>query len=355
MDTGKLVPHDRRVREETAEIRGKRYTYLIGEPRNQPPTETVFLIHGFPDLAFGWRHQIPFLMSMGFRVVAPNMLGYAGTARPEDLKHWSMKSIADDVKALADHVMQGAGAEGAGGAVAGQHQIILGGHDWGGMVVWRVVLWHPGLVKAVFSVGTPFQAPNPSRWISLEEHLAAGRLRNFRYQLQLAGPEVEARLRTAEQVGQLLKAAYSKWGDNRGFTTEGLALDNFARLPPPPPSLMSAAELAHYVEQYMRQPDPPLRGGLNWYRVARLNYDEERELAAAFKRVDTPALFIATTRDAALPMSMSAGMDTHFSRLARAEVDTSHWALSEAATQVNAQIAAWLATVLPEGTIRAAL
>ncbi|KAG5920040.1 hypothetical protein E4U53_003948, partial [Claviceps sorghi] len=113
MDTSKLVPRDRRVREETAQIRGKTYSYLIGEPpgweQQQPAAETVFLLHGFPDLAFGWRYQIPFLLSLGFRVVAPNMMGYAGTSRPEDLTQWSFKSVADDVKALAEHVAGGGG------------------------------------------------------------------------------------------------------------------------------------------------------------------------------------------------------------------------------------------------------
>jgi soluble epoxide hydrolase/lipid-phosphate phosphatase len=36
-------------------------------------------IHGFPDLAMGWRYQIPFLIEEGFRVVAPDTLGYGRT------------------------------------------------------------------------------------------------------------------------------------------------------------------------------------------------------------------------------------------------------------------------------------
>ncbi|KAG5985636.1 hypothetical protein E4U54_005904, partial [Claviceps lovelessii] len=198
MDTVKLAPHDPRVREERAEIRGKTYSYLIGEPGQEQPTGTVFLIHGFPDMAFGWRCQIPVLLSMGFRVVAPNMVGYAGTSRPEELGQWSMKSIADDIEALARHVLGEKGEKGEKG------QIILGGHDWGGAVVWRVALWHPERIRAVFSVCTPFQAPS-TRWMPLEEHLAAGRLAHFRYQLQLAGPDVEARVTTPQHVGHFLR------------------------------------------------------------------------------------------------------------------------------------------------------
>lgn len=42
--------------------------------RFQPPQ-----VHGWPDLAFGWRYQIPALIELGFRVVAPDMMGYGGT------------------------------------------------------------------------------------------------------------------------------------------------------------------------------------------------------------------------------------------------------------------------------------
>lgn len=40
-------------------------------------------IHGWPDLSMGWRYQIPLLVDMGFRVLAPDMMGYGGTvSRP---------------------------------------------------------------------------------------------------------------------------------------------------------------------------------------------------------------------------------------------------------------------------------
>ncbi|KAG6012756.1 hypothetical protein E4U41_005243 [Claviceps citrina] len=106
----------------------------------------------------------------------------------------------------------------------------------------------------------------------------------------------------------------------------------------------------------MRQPSPPLRGPLNWYRTRRLNHDEERPLADGFRKIDTPALFIAATEDAALPPAISAGMERHFTDLTRGEVVASHWALVEASVEVNAQIADWLAKVLSGGReTRAAL
>ena len=41
-------------------------------------------VHGWPDLADGWRYQIPGLVDLGYRVVAPDMMGYGGTVRTND-------------------------------------------------------------------------------------------------------------------------------------------------------------------------------------------------------------------------------------------------------------------------------
>ncbi|GKC76873.1 alpha/beta hydrolases superfamily protein, partial [Tanacetum coccineum] len=40
---------------------------------------TVLLIHGFPELWYTWRHQIVFLASQGYHVVAPDLRGYGDT------------------------------------------------------------------------------------------------------------------------------------------------------------------------------------------------------------------------------------------------------------------------------------
>lgn len=42
----------------------------------QPGRPCVLLLHGFPELAFSWRRQLPFLAAAGFHVVAPDQRGY---------------------------------------------------------------------------------------------------------------------------------------------------------------------------------------------------------------------------------------------------------------------------------------
>ena len=45
----------------------------------------VLLIHGWPDSARLWRHQVPFLVSHGFRVITPDLRGFGRSGRPEEV------------------------------------------------------------------------------------------------------------------------------------------------------------------------------------------------------------------------------------------------------------------------------
>ncbi|KAK5990166.1 Epoxide hydrolase srdG [Cladobotryum mycophilum] len=343
MDTSKLKPNDPRVKYETTEIRGKTYSYILGEPEG-PKRDTILLVHGWPDMAFGWRNQIPFFMSLGFQVVAPNMVGYAGTDAPQDLSNYTMKSVSDDIKELAKKFV---GEDG---------QIVLGGHDWGGAVVWRAAYYYPELIKAVFTVCTPLTPFHP-QFAELEELNARGIMTTFTYQIQLGGPEVQERLQGKDKLRQFFTAMYgSKNAEGKvGFTVDhGFHFDRFDGLVGP--TLLSPEELDYYVDQYSLQPTPELRGPLNWYRTRRLNFEEEehRALNGPPLRFEMPALFIAASKDHALPPSMSIGMEKAYASLTRGEVNASHWALTEAAAEVNANLGKWLNEVY-DGAFKAQL
>jgi soluble epoxide hydrolase/lipid-phosphate phosphatase len=333
MAPDKLVPNDSRVKTETAQLRGKTYKYIVGEPEGTP-LETMVLIHGFPDLGFGWRYQVPYFMSLGFRVIVPDMLGYGGSEAPESLEHYTYKSLSADINELARKYV---GKDG---------QIILGGHDWGGMIVWKVASWYPELIKGVFSVCTPYVQPRET-FIPLEKLIEMGHLLNFRYQLQFKGPDVESRLQGEEKIRQFLNALYGgRTPDGQlGFSTkEGVFFDKLPELTHSP--LVSKDELDFYAKEYALQKAPELRGPLNYYRTQELNQRDDVEIAKKEHKFEMPALFITATDDAALPPAMSQGMDSSFTNLTREEVKASHWALWQAADAVNQDITKWLDGVL---------
>ncbi|KAH7348395.1 epoxide hydrolase [Rhexocercosporidium sp. MPI-PUGE-AT-0058] len=316
----KLTPNDSRVQYKTAKLNGVTYSYILAEPQGKA-LSTIFLVHGWPDMAFGWRYQIPHLISLGLRVVVPNMMGYAGTDAPESPSFYTYKRAADDLATLADQL--------------GLSSIILGGHDWGGAVVYRFALWYPKLISAVFSVCTPYNSPR-------KEFLDATVMPNFKYQLQLRGPEVEAEIVGEEKLRQFLNGMYggrTPKGE-AGFSVEkGVLFDALPEIGPSP--LLTKEEIDYYVKQYAIH---GMQGPLNWYRTQELNFEDEKEMAEKMDgfKLDMPALYIAGTRDAALPPSMSAGMDKYFRSLTRGEVNASHWALWEKPADVNRYIEEFL-------------
>ena len=117
--------------------------------------------------------------------------------------------------------------------------------------------------------------------------------------------------------------------------------------------LLLLKELDYYSREYARN---GFHSTLNWYRNHKVNFEDELKydqpsklswpllMGRSLKQstVDIPVLFIAAARDAALPPSMSVKMEQYIPNLTRNEVDTSHWALVEAADQVNDMIKGWL-------------
>lgn len=120
---------------------------------------------------------------------------------PHSLAVYGFKSVSDDIAALARHLACST--------------IILGGHDWGGAVVYRCALWYPQLVTHLFSVCTPYQRPTKT-FVPTEGVLE--KAPQLRYQVQLAGPEVEDAVKTGQDIRQFLNGMYG------GRTPEGKAM-----------------------------------------------------------------------------------------------------------------------------------
>ncbi|KAI9851221.1 MAG: hypothetical protein M1838_004233 [Thelocarpon superellum] len=243
---------------------------------------------------------------------------------PESLYLYGHKRAADDIKELARQLEA--------------PKIILGGHDWGGSIVFRVALWHPDLVTHIFSVCTPYFPPTKD-WVSLDDLVK--RLPSLRYQVHLAGPEIEAHVKSKTEIKQFLNAMFGGRGPNGevGFNTaEGIALDVLPKLGKTP--LLSEQELDHYVEEYAKH---GMHGPLNWYRTRQQNYEDELELSNS--TISQPVLFISAARDAALPPALAQGMDHFIPHLTKKQVEAGHWALVQAAKHVNAFVGEWLSQV----------
>ncbi|KAF2634599.1 alpha/beta-hydrolase [Massarina eburnea CBS 473.64] len=320
---------DTRVEHRTSLVNGYTYHYLYGEPASGDYKATVFLIHGWPDCSAGWRYQIPLLLEKGFRVVAPDLMGFGGTDAPKvppnDISLYGFKRASDDIAGLAK--------------IIGAESIILGGHDWGGAVVWRAALWHPELITHVFSVCTPYIPPSKD-YISTED-LVKGPLPQFGYQLQLASGEVEKSINDEQSIRQFLKGLYGGKGPNgeAAITPErGIQFENLPVLGDS--KLLNGKMLDYYVQEYNRH---GIHSTLNWYRSRKANWEQELALIEQDKKIiSIPTLFVQATFDTYLKPEMSKNMEGFMPNLTRGEVEASHWALTQTPVEVNAIIEKWL-------------
>ncbi|MEW6268084.1 MAG: alpha/beta hydrolase [Thermodesulfobacteriota bacterium] len=106
----------------------------------------VLLLHGFPEIAYAWRRQVPELAAAGFRVVAPDQRGYNESSKPRGVAAYDLDRLADDVVALAD-------------ALSCRTFSIVG-HDWGASVGWWTAGLHPERVERL----AVLNAPHPAVW-----------------------------------------------------------------------------------------------------------------------------------------------------------------------------------------------
>jgi pimeloyl-ACP methyl ester carboxylesterase len=122
-----------------AQTNGIRMGYYEAGPNTDKPP--VILCHGWPEMAFSWRHQIKALSEAGIRVIAPDQRGYGATDRPEPVEAYDMEHLTGDLVGLMDHLKI--------------DKAIFVGHDWGGFIVWQMPLRHPARVAGVVGLNTP--------------------------------------------------------------------------------------------------------------------------------------------------------------------------------------------------------
>jgi len=103
----------------------------------------VLLLHGFPDRATLWIHQIDALVGQGYRVIAPDLRGFGDSDRPSGVEAYGVRRVLGDVLGLLDHL--------------GVGEVRVAGHDWGALVAWALAAFAPERVVrlAAFSVGHP--------------------------------------------------------------------------------------------------------------------------------------------------------------------------------------------------------
>jgi pimeloyl-ACP methyl ester carboxylesterase len=278
---GETVSHILPVTERIIETNG---VQLHTVEAGAPGAPVVVLAHGFPELAYSWRHQIPVLAAAGYHVLAPDQRGYGRSTRPADIADYNIGALSGDLVGLLDHV--------------GAEKAVFIGHDWGAAVVWSSAQLHPDRVAGVVGLSVP---PVPRAQIPPTQAFRAVFGDNFFYMLYFQEPGVADAELDADPAKTLRRVILGQAapGDQAAAMRmlrpgpEGL----IERIPEPDglPSWISADELDHYVAEFSRT---GFTGGLNWYRNMDRNWEIQGNLTSA--AITVPAMFIAGTDDLVL-------------------------------------------------------
>ena len=261
-------------------------------------------LHGFPEHAFSWRHQLPLLARLGYRVWAPNLRGYGRSSRPPRVEDYRLDRLVGDVAGLID--------------AAGAGETLLVGHDWGGGIAWMTALERRRPLSGLIIMNAPHPAlfvAGLFRWPQIRRSWYV-----FAFQIPKL-PELLLGRRGARAVA----AAFLDMAvDKTRFPTDVL-------------------------EVYRRQALEPgaLTAMVNYYRANRRLI--RRAPAGATgpdltTPIDVPTLLIWGEEDTALGLELTDGTDGLVTDLTfRRLPGVSHWVQQEAPESVNEAIETWVA------------
>jgi pimeloyl-ACP methyl ester carboxylesterase len=273
----------------------------------------VVLLHGFPELAYTWRHQLLPLAAAGFHVIAPDLRGYGRSVSTairfdDDLLPYSALNRVRDILGLVR-------------ALGYEKVAAIVGHDWGGPTAQWCSLVRPDVFHSVVSLSTPFFGsptlpPTTSRRVAaasgdIDKDLAALPRPRKHYSTYSATRDANENMWHAPQgVHDLLRALYyfksADFKGNRPFPLKSWSAPELAKMPTyyimdlgkgmaetvaaemPSKAQINACkwltedDLAVYAAEYTRT---GFQGGLNYYRVG-------ADPSFSGRTVDVPAFYI---------------------------------------------------------------
>ncbi len=245
----------------------------VFEAGRQNTGKPIVLCHGFPEIAYSWRFQIPELVKAGYHIIAPNQRGYGNSSCPTEITEYDIVNLTDDMIAILDYY--------------GYENATFVGHDWGANVVWSLGLLHPERVNKIINLALPYQVRGEKPWIEWMEEIFGedNYFVHFNRQQGVADAILD------ENKTNFLRNLFRK-NVPLAPPEPGMLMINLARSEKPlGEPIMSESELAIYISAFETS---GFAGAINWYR----NLDRNWHLLANVNpTIQHPTLMIYGEQD----------------------------------------------------------
>ncbi len=291
--------------------------------------QPLILCHGFPELWYSWRHQLPALARAGFRVIAPDLRGFGETTVSPDVADYTPQNQCADVLALMDAL--------------GFDDAVVIGHDWGSVLAWNLALHHPERVRAVGGLNATGlrTLQMPQNLLALLE--PAPGIWDYHFYFQSPGvaeSEFEAdveRFHILMRRSARAEDGYDILRDFHDVRERGGLLVGYPHKPVRS-VIMSDDDLRYYVDRFTAT---GFRGALNYYRVYDALAAWAREVVGTI--IAVPTFVLTCGKDPVMTPDLTDGMEALAPDLTRHHIEEcSHWSMEEHPEEVSRVLVRWL-------------
>jgi soluble epoxide hydrolase/lipid-phosphate phosphatase len=294
----------------------------VHEQGSGPP---VILLHGFPELAYSWRHQLPALAAAGYRAIAPDLRGYGASGKPNGVADYTIQELIGDVTGMMDSL--------------GIEKAVIIGHDWGALLAWQMTLLVPKRMSGLINLNIPFFPRPPIDPIAYMR----SELGKDYYIVNFQDSDLADRTCAADpgrvfdvmmRRNQITRAEFDALPRQmRQFSL--LAALSRTELSGEP--ILTPEERRVFVDAFTAG---GFTGPINWYRNWTRNWETTADVE---QTVRVPTLFIGADNEVIVSVQQIEAMKPHVENLKVHMLENcGHWSQQEHPDEVNALILDWL-------------
>ncbi|KAJ3824652.1 alpha/beta-hydrolase [Lentinula raphanica] len=311
--------------------RGLTYHYYFSPPSQDQPV--LMFLHGFPSSSYDWHYQIEFFQNKGYGLIVPDMLGYGGTAKPVDPELYKSSLISQDMVDILD--------------TENVEEAIAVGHDWGSKIVGRLANYFPERFSAFAFISVGYFPPS-----ILEANMSE--INNIT--TQAIGYEIFGYwdFFSSDGANELIESHLDSFYDLTFPNDTVLRITDFAPEGATQAWLEANRTTAagDYITPEERDTqiglwrDEGLTGALCWYKIltSTIERDDDQGIPQENLTIKKPVFMGASLRDyvAIAASQIASTLQVSENTTIIREYDAGHWAILEAAAQLNSDLLAWI-------------